>query len=184
MIKNIFKHIVIITFMIVSLFALNVIVKTIDNEKDKNVNVAVKEVLTEEELDELDMQENKNIGNLEIPKINLTADIAEGIDLDTISSYIGHFSNSSVWDGNIALASHNRGSEVKHYFENIDKLDKGDVIIYRNEIGERRYKVYSIKEIEYTDWSVTENTEENIITLITCITNKPELRLCVQGKLI
>lgn len=184
MIKNIFKHIVIITFMIVSLFALNVIVKTIDNEKDKNVNVAVKEVLTEEELDELDMQENKNIGNLEIPKINLTADIAEGIDLDTISSYIGHFSNSSVWDGNIALASHNRGSEVKHYFENIDKLDKGDVIIYRNEIGERRYKVYSIREIEYTDWSVTENTEENIITLITCITNKPELRLCVQGKLI
>lgn len=184
MIKNIFKHIAIITFMIVSLFALNIIVKTVDNEKNKNVNVAVKEVLTEEELDELDMRENNNIGNLEIPKINLKADIAEGIDLDTISSYIGHFSNSSVWDGNIALASHNRGSEVKHYFENIDKLGKGDVIIYRNEIGERRYKVYSIREIEYTDWSVTENTEENIITLITCITNKPELRLCVQGKLI
>lgn len=184
MFKNILKHIMIIIFMVISLFALNMIAKTVDDVKDKNISVSVQNVLTEEELDELDMQENSNIGNLEIPKINLKADIAEGIDLDIISSHIGHFSNSSVWDGNIALASHNRGSEVKHYFENIDKLDKGDVIIYRNEIGERRYEVYSVREIEYTDWSVTENTEENIITLITCITNKPELRLCVQGKLI
>ena len=57
------------------------------------------------------------------------------------------------------------------------------IIIYKSEMGERRYEVYSVREIKYTDWTVTEETSENIITLITCVENKPELRLCVQGKL-
>lgn len=188
MVRKIFKYILIIVLIIICLFTLNAIFRNdnkVDNTNNKKTNNDItNNVLTEEELDELDLEENDNIGNLEIPKINLKADIKEGIDMDTINSYIGHFTNSSVWDGNIALASHNRGSEVKHYFEKINTLEKGDTIIYRSELGERRYEVYLIREIEYTDWSVTENTDENIITLITCITNKPECRLCVQGKLI
>lgn len=184
MIKNILRHITIIIFLVISLFALNIILKTGNEDKAQKNDVVIENVLTEKELEEFDIQENNNIGNLEIPKINLKADISEGIDLDTLASYIGHFPNSSIWDGNVALAAHNRGSEVECYFENINKLEKGDTIIYRSELGERRYEIYSIREIEYTDWSVTESNEENIITLITCITNRPELRLCVQGKLI
>ena len=46
------------------------------------------------------------------------------------------------------------------------------------------YTVYNTKEIDSTDWSVTLETSENIITLITCISNKPEKRLCVQAKAI
>ena len=49
-------------------------------------------------------------------------------------------------------------------------------------MGERRYKVTDILEIESTDWSKIEDTKENKITLITCVVNKPELRLCVQGE--
>lgn len=184
MIKNILRHTTIIIFLVISLFALNIILKTGDEDKVQKNDVVIENILTEEELDEFDMQENNNIGNLEIPKINLKADIAEGIDLDTLASNIGHFPNSSIWDGNIALAAHNRGSGVECYFANINKLEKGDTIIYRSELGERRYEIYSIREIEYTDWSVTKSNEENIITLITCIVNRPELRLCVQGKLI
>lgn len=184
MIKKILKYTIIIIFLVVGLFALNMIIKTGEDNKIKNNDTKTENVLTEEELDELDMQENRNIGNLEIPKINLKADIAEGTDLETLKTYIGHFTNSSVWDGNIALAAHNRGAGVESYFQDINKLEKGDTIIYRNELGERRYQVYSIQEIENSNWSVTKNTEENIITLITCVANRPELRLCVQGKLI
>ena len=108
--------------------------------------------------------------------------IKEGIDLETLANSIGHFKNSSLWDGNIALASHNRGSSVAHYFEGIHLLDVGDEIIYTTNMGERRYKVISSKKIDNTDWSVTLNTEENMITLITCVTGQPEKRLCVQAK--
>jgi len=33
-----------------------------------------------------------------------------------------------------------------------------------------------------TDWSMIENTEDNRITLITCVENREEYRLCVQAK--
>lgn len=181
---KILKYILIIIITVICLFTANMLLKTGDDNSKGNQNdneEQIENVLTEEELEQLDMIENKAIGTLEIPKINLNAPISEGVDWDTIAINIGHFSNSSVWDGNIALAAHNRGSQVEHYFENINQLEKGDLIIYKSEMGERRYKVDSIREIEYTDWSVTENTKDNRITLITCVTNKPEVRLCVQG---
>lgn len=128
--------------------------------------------------------EDSTIGTIEIPKLGLVAPIKEGIDLEILSKYVGHFSNSSVWDGNIALAAHNRGTSVKHYFDRINELVNGDTIIYKTKLGKRSYEVISSKEIENTDWSVTESNtnENNTITLITCIKNKPEKRLCVVAK--
>ncbi len=177
---KIVTYIIITTIIVICLFFANRLLESSKDSKE-NQNNLIRNNLTEEEMQQEDMTENNIIGTLEIPKINLKANISEGIDLETIALNIGHFSNSSVWDGNIALAAHNRGSEVEHYFENINQLEKGDLIIYKSEMGERRYKVDSILEIDNTDWSVTENTEENKITLITCVTNKPELRLCIQG---
>ena len=128
--------------------------------------------------------ENNSTGTIEIPKIGLVAPIKEGTDLETLAQYVGHFSNSSVWDGNVALAAHNRGTSVKHYFDRINELVNGDTIIYKTKLGERSYKVISSKEIENTDWSVTESNanENNTITLITCIRNQPEKRLCVVAE--
>ena len=37
------------------------------------------------------------------------------------------------------------------------------------------------KKIDSRDWSVISQTAENKVTLITCVKNKPELRLCVQA---
>ena len=130
--------------------------------------------------EELELNENV-IGILEIPKLNLTAPVKEGTTQEILKYSIGHISNSSNWDGNIALASHNRGNYVAHYFENIHELVVGDEIIYKTKFGERRYVVEVSKQIKNTDWSVISNTKENRITLITCIKNNPKLRLCVQG---
>ena len=41
--------------------------------------------------------------------------------------------------------------------------------------------VSNIKTIDETDWSDTENTEDNRITLITCVKGQKEKRLCVQA---
>lgn len=128
--------------------------------------------------------EDSTIGIIEIPKLGLVAPIKEGTDLEVLAKFVGHFSNSSIWDGNVALAAHNRGTSVKHYFDRINELVNGDIIIYRSKLGERSYEVISSKEIENTDWSVTESdtNEKNTITLITCIKNQPEKRLCVVAK--
>ena len=176
-----------ITSIILLATALSIgITKINDNkEKEKDNTIVVNDIeqeLTVDSDDDIDLQnEDEVIGTLEIPKLELSAPIKEGIDQEILAEYIGHFNNSSVWDGNICLAAHNRGSSVKHYFDRINELVNGDSIIYKTKLGERSYQVIEIKEIENTDWSITDSKtdDKNTITLVTCITNHPEKRFCV-----
>lgn len=131
---------------------------------------------------QLVITEDNNIGTLTIPAILLeNAPINEGIETSTLSHSIGHFPFSAIYDGNVCLASHNRGSSA-NYFKNLYKLKVGDKIYYQSILGNKRYIVESIKTIEETDFNYIGQTYDNKITLITCISNKPELRLCVQAK--
>ena len=118
---------------------------------------------------------------LEIPKINLKATIAQGTTDEILNKYIGHFVESEVLEGNIALAAHNRGYDV-NYFSRLKELEIGDEVIYyyRNEI--KKYIVYSKEIIKDTNFEVIENNEnkDNILTLITCVENMTELRRCIK----
>lgn len=128
-----------------------------------------------------EIKESDNIGTLTIPTIFLQkAPIKEGTELSTLAEAIGHFTSTSVLNGNIGLASHNRGSNA-NYFANIHKLKKGDVIYFESIYGTRKYSVTTIIEISETDFSYLQETEDNRLTLITCIKNQPEKRLCVQA---
>ncbi|MCI8618033.1 MAG: class D sortase [Clostridia bacterium] len=115
-----------------------------------------------------------------IPKISLEAEICEGTSKKVMDEYIGHFEETSLKNGNVGLAAHNRGYEV-NYFANIKKLQIGDEIIYKYYDFEKTYKVSKNIIITDEDWSYLEETEENTITLITCIENQPEYRRCVQA---
>lgn len=117
---------------------------------------------------------------LKIPKINLYGEIVEGTDDETLAKYIGHFDESKKESGNVCLAAHNRGYEF-NYFADLDKLEEGDEILYFINGNEYKYIVEEILVIYETDWSVIENTEEDRITLITCIENRDKYRLCVRG---
>lgn len=150
-----------------------VIIKGIENTNQPiETSIVTKE--------ELKLNDNL-IGILEIPKLNIKAPVKEGTTQSILKYSVGHFSNSSNWNGNIALASHNRGDYVAHYFSNIHELVVGDEIIYKTKFGERRYEVVENKKIDSRDWSVISQTTQNKVTLITCVKNKPELRLCVQA---
>lgn len=118
---------------------------------------------------------------LTIPILNLySAPISEGTSQEVMEKYIGHFTNTSYNAGNIGLASHNRGIGAT-YFENVYKLKHGDYILYTYKNVTKRYVVDKIAVIDSYDWSYLENTNENRLTLITCINDKPEFRLCVQA---
>lgn len=159
--------------------------------KKNNVQVElttnnINEVTKEENIIQNNTQINTNEENnkaewkIEIPSIGLEAEISEGTSKQIMDKYVGHFSETSKSIGNIGLAAHNRGYPV-NYFSDVKKLKKGDVIIYKYYDFEKNYIVSENTIIKDTDWSYLENTEDNRITLITCVENEPEYRRCVQA---
>lgn len=82
--------------------------------------------------------------------------------------------------GIFGLAGHNRGNKYS-FFARINELEKGDIITYQTKFYTRQYKVDNIQTIFETDWTLLQNTQENKLTLITCIANKKNQRLCVQA---
>lgn len=121
-----------------------------------------------------------NKWRIKIPRINIDAPIKNGTTQEILASAVGHFENTTKWDGNVVLAGHNRGYNC-NFFKNLKYLDKGDEIIYSTEKGERKYKVVLNKVIKQTNWSYTVGTRDNRITLITCIENMKEYRRCIQA---
>lgn len=117
---------------------------------------------------------------LEIPAINLNAVISEGTSQQTLNQYIGHFEKTQKENGNIGLAAHNRGYKV-NYFQNLKQLKTGDEIRYSYNGLEKIYEVEKHRIIKDTDWEYLENTEDNRLTLITCVENQPEYRRCIQA---
>lgn len=128
-------------------------------------------------LDEVNTLDNWYI---QIDKIALKAPIQEGTSQKILEDYVGHFEESSKNLGNICLAAHNRGYK-NNYFGRLKELQKGDEITYTYENIEKIYIVTKHEIIKNTDWSLLEPTEENTITLITCVENEPEYRRCIQG---
>ena len=60
-------------------------------------------------------------------------------------------------------------------------MQTGDEIIYKTPYGEKTYKITLSTIIEDTDWSYLQTTDDNTITLITCVENRPSKRRCIQG---
>ena len=124
--------------------------------------------------------EKSEFWQIEIPTIALVANIEEGTDKEILNQYVGHFTTTQKEIGNIGLAAHNRGYKV-NYFENLKKLKQGDKIKYIHNQYQQTYIVEENIIIKDTDWEKLENTEEDKLTLITCVENEPEYRRCVQA---
>ena len=117
------------------------------------------------------------LATLEIPSINFKDIVIEGTTQDALAQGIGLFEHSSILQGNVCLAGHN----TTRFFGNLKNVKEGDIIKCSSCLGNREYEITTIKQIEETDWSMLEDTEDNRITIITCVKNQPTLRLCVQG---
>lgn len=141
-----------------------------------------KENIENENAEDIILEQSKEESSwyLEIPSINLKADIKEGTTKEILDDFIGHFEETKKDIGNVGLAAHNRGYK-NNYFENLKKLKEGDLIYYQFEENKREYIVTKHTIIKDTDWSYLEDTEENTLTLITCVENEPEYRRCIQA---
>ena len=122
---------------------------------------------------------NGSLGTLKIPAIDLTVNIYQGTGSATLKKGAGHFTNTSIWNGNVSLAAHNRGANS--YFGEIHTLESGDRITLTTKEGTRTYSVTSVSKISETDNSMLESTSDNCITLFTCVRDQREYRWCVRA---
>ena len=122
---------------------------------------------------------NGSLGTLQIPAIGLTVGIYEGTDSTALAKGAGHVSETSIWNGNVALAAHNRG--VNNHFGEIHTLSIGDTITLTTALGTRTYQVTSVAKVGETDREALAASGENRITLYTCVRDQRDLRWCVQA---
>ena len=115
-----------------------------------------------------------SLGTLKIPSIGLTVGIYEGTGSAPLLKGAGHFTNTSIWDGNACFAGHNRG--VNNHFGKIHTLEAGDTVTLTTLLGTRTYAVTSVEKVSVNDSNGTAATTDNRVTLYTCVMNQPEYR--------
>ena len=115
--------------------------ENISSENEQNINST-----NSNEVDDLPLTQVTN-WQIEIEKLNLTANIAEGTSSDVISHSVGHYTNSNILNGIIGLKAYNVG-ESNNYFANLKELQIGDEINYTVNENQSTYKVTSNKIIK------------------------------------
>ena len=122
---------------------------------------------------------NGSLGTLSIPSIGLTVQVVQGTTSAQLAKGAGHFTNTSIWEGNVCIAAHNRGTN--NFFGKIHTLSQGDTITLTTKLGTRTYAVVSVEKVLETDLTGTAATSGNQITLYTCVMNESEYRWCVRA---
>ena len=143
-------------------------------DDNSNFSVTSKKNVTATDL----TRDDGSIGLLKIPAIDVSVKVYDGTTTANMKKGATHFTETSYWDGNVAMAAHNRSS----YFGKIYKLKSGDKITYSTNIGTRKYEVVSVYKIDDDDTSCLNDSTENRLTLVTCVENQSAYRWCVIAK--
>ena len=123
---------------------------------------------------------NGAIGKVSIPAIGVkNYYLWEGETTASMNKGLGHFTSTSVWDGNVGLCGHNRGA--KYVIGAIKTLEIGDTVTYTTSAGTRTYEVETVRKIASNDWSYLEPTSDNRITMITCVAGDYSVRWMAQA---
>jgi sortase A len=126
------------------------------------------------------------IGRVDIPRLKLSAAVAEGDDDKTLGKAVGHLPDTPLpWDrrGNVGLAAHRDG-----LFRRLEKIRLNDDVRVVTPRGEYHYRVKKTHIVDPDDVWVLAPTETPTITLITCypfsfVGNAPQ-RFIVQAELV
>jgi sortase A len=126
------------------------------------------------------------IGRVDIPRLKLSAAVAEGDDDKTLGKAVGHLPDTPLpWErrGNVALAAHRDG-----LFRRLEKIRLNDDIRVVTARGEFHYRVTKTHIVDPDDVWVIAPTDTPTLTLITCypfsfVGNAPK-RFIVKAALV
>ena len=77
------------------------------------------------------------LATLKIPSIGVNVKVYEGTGTTPLAKGAGHFTDTSIWDGNVCIAAHNRGAHAQ--FGKIHTLSAGDRVTLTTKLGTRTY---------------------------------------------
>jgi sortase A len=105
------------------------------------------------------------LGRIEISTIGLEAIILEGTDARTLRRGVGHIPGTPLpgQQGNVAITGHR-----DTFFRPLRNIRKDDEIRLTTLGGSYRYGVDSIKVVGPEDMEVLDNSDDAILTLVTC----------------
>jgi len=126
------------------------------------------------------------IGRVDVPRLGVSAAVAEGDDERTLSKAVGHLPDTPLpWQryGNVGLAAHRDG-----LFRRLEHVRLNDEVRLVTPRGEYHYRVTRTHIVDPDDVWVLAPTPHPTITLITCypfafIGNAPQ-RFIVQAELV
>ena len=108
------------------------------------------------------------IGSIEIPKVNMTQNLYEGVELTVLNVGPGHWPGTAEPGGygNTVIAGH----RVTHSkpFRNVDKLEVGDDIFVSTAAGRFNYKVTGTEIVYPKDIWIVDQTPGFRLTLFAC----------------
>ena len=120
------------------------------------------------------------LATLKIPAIGVNIKVYEGTDSATLAKGAGHFEETSIWNGRVAIAGHNRGANC--VFGQIHTLTIGDRITLTTKLGTRTYAVTGVEKVSETDRSGLAASSENLLTLYTCVRDQSAYRWRVTAR--
>ena len=126
------------------------------------------------------------IGRVDIPRLKLSAAVAEGDDDKTLGKAVGHLPDTPLpWqrEGNVGLAAHRDG-----LFRRLEGIRIGDDVRIVTSRGDFHYRVVKTHIVAPDDVWVLAPTAAPTVTLITCypfafVGNAPQ-RFIVQAELV
>lgn len=105
------------------------------------------------------------IGQIQVPRLGLSAIVVQGDSDDVLRHAVGHVPETALpgQAGNIALAGHR-----DTIFRPLRDIRVGDVITLKTTYGDHAYRVELTEIVPPTDTEVLQSHAENELTLITC----------------
>jgi sortase A len=105
------------------------------------------------------------IGRIEIPRLDLSAMIVEGVQERDLFLGVGHIPGTALpgENGNVVLAAHR-----DTFFRPLRRIAKNDRIVLTTLLGASHYTVDSIEITNSDDSSVLRPSSKPTLTLITC----------------
>lgn len=114
-------------------------------------------------------EEAQTIGILSIPKIGIETAVLEGVNKETLRYSVGHYEGTPLpkTGGNFCVVGH-RSYSYGEFFNRLDEMEIGDEIYFDSEGENYTFKIFEIVVVNPEDIWVLDNTDNTIITLITC----------------
>src|SRR5215469_15794104 len=111
------------------------------------------------------LREMSPIGQLEIPRVHISAMVGEGTSPQILSRAVGHVTGTALpgEPGNTTLAAHR-----DTWFRHLGDVRWGDVIDLKEPGHEYRYEVRFTAVVGPRDKWVLESTGKETLTLVTC----------------